>query len=209
MSITTFTELKTAVQSWINKSSISAQADDFVTLAENHLNLELRVQRMMVLKTGTVSDNPLDLATELTRFARVRSMSINVGGAEVPLSYISQDLRMGRLNDISSGIPEYYTLIGDNLYLDPAPNDTYAYTLLYYQKLEPLSGTVASNWLLADQPNIYLYAALTEAAIFAKDQNAAQGYIALRDRYIGALKSADLRDRAGGSSRMISETVAV
>jgi hypothetical protein len=207
MALSTYADLKTAVQAWINKTSISASADDFITLAEAYLNTELRTQQQMVLATGTVSANPIDLSTELTRFARMRSLSISVGGGDRILNYISQDLRMARYSDGASGVPEFYTLIGDNLYLDPAPADTYSYTAMYYQRLAPLSGTI--NWLYSRYPNIYLYASLSEAAIFAKDQNAAQGYIALRDRYIGALKAADLRDRAGGSSRMISEATAV
>ena len=209
MALDTFANLKTAVQDWINKSSISAAADDFITLAEAYLNQELRTRDMQVLKTGTVSANPIDLSTELDRWLRIRSLSINVGGAEAVLNYISQDLRMARYSATTSGIPEFYTTIGNNLYMDPAPNDTYSYTLLYYQKLEALSDSNTSNWLLANNPNIYLNAALAEAAIYAKDQEAAMGYIALRDRYVGLLKSQDIRDRSGGTSRMISEVRAV
>ena len=122
MSFTTYADLKTAVQDWINKTSISASADDFVTLAEAYLNTELRTQRMMVLATGTISDNPTDLSTEFTRFTRLRTLSISSGGADVILNYLSPDLVEGRYADTSSGVPEFYTLIGDNLYLDPAPN---------------------------------------------------------------------------------------
>ena len=209
MALDTFANLKAAVQDWINKSSISASANDFITLAEAYLNQELRTRKMEVLATGTVSANPIDLSSELTRWVRIRSLSISVGGGDIVLNYVSQDLRMARYSATTSGIPEFYTIIGDNLYMDPAPNDTYSYTLLYKQKLEPLSDSNTSNWLLASDPNIYLYAALTEAAIYAKDQNAAQGYIALRDRYVGLMKSQDIRDRSGGTSRMISETRAV
>ena len=208
MSLSTYAELKASVQDWINKSSISGAADDFITLAEAYLNSELRTSNQLAIATGTVSANPLDLSTELTRHTRIRSVSVSVGGEDVILNYISQDLRMGRYADLTTGIPQYYTLIGNDLYLDPAPNDEYTYTIMYYQSLDPLV-TADTNWLLASHPHIYLNAALSEAAVYAKDQNAAQGYIALRDRYIGLLKSADLRDRAGGSSRMISEATAV
>jgi hypothetical protein len=209
MALDTFANLKTAVQNWINKSSISASADDFITLAEAYLNQELRTRDMQVLATGTVSANPIDLSTELTRWLRIRSLSVNVGGGDVVLNYLSHAGRMARYSDNSSGIPEFYTTIGNNLYLDPAPDSEYSYTLMYYQRLEPLSNSNTSNWLLANHPNIYLNAALSEAAIFAKDQEAAMGYIALRDRYVGMMKSADLRDKSGGTSRMISEVRAV
>ena len=208
MAFVTYANLKSAVQDWINKTSISAAADDFITLAEAYLNDQLRTQKQLVLATGTVSANPLDLSTEFTRFKRFRSLSINVGGGDVVLNYVSQDLRMARFSDKSSGIPEFYTLIGDSLYLDPAPNDDYSYTAMYYQSLEPLVND-NGNWLYTSHPNIYLNASLAEAAIYAKDNEAAQGYMALRDRYLASLKSADLRDRAGGTSRMLSEAVAV
>ena len=208
MSVTSYTELKTEVQNWINKSSISGSADDFVTFAEAYLGTQLRTSKQMVLATGTVTDNPIDLSSELTRFKRIRSVSISVGGTDVVLSYISRDLMAARYSDDSNGVPAYYTLIGDSMYLDPAPNDTYTWTIMYYQGLVPLA-SANTNWLLADYPNIYLYASLAEAAVFAKDEKAATAYMALRDRYLGLLKSADLRDRAGGSSRMISEAAVV
>ena len=208
MSITTYAALKSSVQDWINKTSISAAADDFVTLAEAYLNTELRTSQQLVLATGTLSTNPTDLSTELTRFARMRSISISIGGEDGVLNYISQDLRMAQYADKSTGVPVYYTLIGDNLYVDPTMDQAYAYTMMYYQYLAPLA-TADTNWLLEKYPNIYLYASLVEAAIYAKDQEAAMGYIALRDRYIGMLRKQDIRDRAGGTSRMISEVRAV
>jgi hypothetical protein len=209
MSLNTYTNLKAAVEDWINKTSISASADDFITLAEAYFNQELRTRQMEVLATGTITTNPIDLLTELTRWASIKSVSINVGGGDVVLSQIPQDLRMARFSLAPLGIPEYYTVIGDAMYFDPSPDGDYDYTILYKQRIEPLSITNDSNWLLASHPNLYLYAALSEAAIFAKDNEAAQAYVALRDRYLSAVRRADLRDRSGGSSRMISELRAV
>ena len=210
MSVTSYTELKTEVQNWINKSSISGSADDFVTFAEAYLNTQLRTTKQMVLASGTLSSstNELNLAFHFSKLQRIRSMSINVGGSDLVLSYLSQDLMAARYSDTSSGVPAYYTIIGTTLYLDPAPDSAYAFTLMYYAKLDALA-SATTNWLLEDYPNIYLYAALAEAAVFAKDEKAATAYMALRDRYLDLLKSADLRDRAGGSSRMISEAVVV
>lgn len=207
MAITTYAQLKTEVQNWINKTSISASADDFVTLAEAFLNNELRTNQMLALGTGTVSSNPTDLSSELTRYLRVKGLSINSGSRDIPLNYIPYDVYQAAYSATSSGTPEFYTLIGDNLYLDPAPSTSYTYSILYYQRLLPLASGV--NWLLTNHPHIYLYASLAEAAIYAKDDQAAQGYVALRDRYMAALRRSDIRDRFTGTSRRISEMGAV
>lgn len=67
--------------------------------------------------------------------------------------------------------------------------------------------STSSNWLLVNQPGIYLYAALIEAAIFISDDAAAVRYATLFDQLADTLSSAHSANNivAGGALNILPE----
>ena len=53
--------------------------------------------------------------------------------------------------------------------LGPSPDATYSLILNYYQKIPALSGSQATNWLLTDHPDVYLFGSLLQAQYLIND----------------------------------------
>jgi hypothetical protein len=62
-----------------------------------------------------------------------------------------------------------FTIVGSQFQFLPIPDVNYSGNLWYWQKFTPLSGSNASNWILANHPDTYLYGALTAAAPYLMD----------------------------------------
>lgn len=206
---TTYAELQSEIGTWLNRSDLATVIPTFIALAEADISRRLRTRDMEARYTGTVSSNPTDLSSTLTRPASLKSVSISYNGMDHVLSYISPDLVQAQYADVSSGIPQYYTTINDDLYLDPAPDSSYSIAIVYFQKIEALSDTNTSNWVLASHPDLYLVASQHQACIYLKRQQDVQGFLALQERILNQISRSDNNDRGGGSSRMISEVRAV
>ena len=143
---TTYSELKTEIQSWQNRSSTAfiAAIPTFIRFAESEFNRRLRVMDMLTVATGTLSANPLSLADggDFTRYLKMKSIAISSGGVDRVLNYVSPDLVGSSFPTQATGIPEYYTLVGGGFYADPAPNGSYSFTAYYYQGIQSLSDSV-------------------------------------------------------------------
>ena len=71
--------------------------------------------------------------------------------------------------DNTSGKPQYYSHIGDLIEVYPSPDQNYEGELLYYQKIETLSDTNTTNWLLQMSPDAYLYGSLLQASPYLQN----------------------------------------
>jgi hypothetical protein len=66
--------------------------------------------------------------------------------------------------------PEFYSDIDyDHWYVAPTPDQAYSFEVLYYERIQPLSSTVQTNWLTQNAPNAMLYGTLLQAMPFLKN----------------------------------------
>ena len=73
MALTTYTELKTSIADWLNRSDLTNQIDDFIGLAEADFNAKLRIRQMEQNDDVTLN---AELVTVPTGFIAVRSFHI-------------------------------------------------------------------------------------------------------------------------------------
>lgn len=162
MSITNYTELQMAVGNWLHRADLTAVIPDFIALAEVRIfnggeySEPLRISAMQDQETGTIASQTIALPSGYLETLR---LSCSTGGQSYALEYISP-------SDFSkfenrSGNPQYFTIINNQI--KTAPNGGLAYTHDYYAKFDPLA-TTATNALLTNAPNVYLYGALVESA---------------------------------------------
>jgi hypothetical protein len=62
--VTTYSGLVASVQSWLNRSDLTAKVPDFIALLEARLNRELRVPDMERMTTLVLTDGAVDLPTD-------------------------------------------------------------------------------------------------------------------------------------------------
>lgn len=154
----TYAELVAAVAVWLSRSDQTANIPTFIRTAEARINRELRVREMVGRATASVDVEFADLPPD---FLAPRSAQM---GDRV-LNYLTpNDL----LNVCAGGPTAYYTVLGSELQFAPVPVTVATVQLTYYRRLTPVSDG-ATNWLLDNHSDAYLYGSLCEAAFVTRD----------------------------------------
>lgn len=170
MSLDTYANLKTSIANWLNRTDLTSQIPDFISLCEAKLRRSKAVRgvtrRPLTLNASTVN-LPSDFETPKDLFF---DGSTYYGQIEL--------VNEGRIADLkmtygTSGVPRFYSVIqnGTAIALAPEPlsGQDFSATLVYVAEMEALSDTVTSNWILTDHPDVYLYGALLEAEGYLKN----------------------------------------
>jgi len=198
MAITSYSTLQTAVGDWLNRSDLSAVIPDFITLAEAQFNRTLRHRKMVERATATLDTEYSAMPADWLESIRYQ---INSNPITV-MSFVSPDQAALLKSDFgASGFPVYYTQIGQQFQVIPAPDsNSYTGELTYYAKIPALSAGNTSNWLLVDSPDIYLYGALLQSAPYLQDDQRLSVWAAIYQRLVDDLKVSDERSRMATSS---------
>ena len=192
MALTSYTELKTSIANWLNRSDLTTEiSDDFIKLVEADFNSKLRVRKMIAQTSFTIDSETEALPTG---FLQVRDIYILSGSTKYPLRYMTPP-QMDQVKGTSvTGIPQAYTILGDTFRFTPKPDSSYTGYLNYYKKFDALSSTNATNFILTDHPAIYLYGSLFHAANFLGGYNPQQVQT-WQQMYATALERLELNDR--------------
>ena len=205
MALGTFTELKDAIADWLDRSDLTARIPDFIALAEARINRELRIRPMEVRSTmyATVDQQYFNLPGG---YIQMRNIQLNTNPT-TPLEYITPEMLDRLYGSTTTGKPRAYTLIGDEIQLAPIPDSAYQVEMAFYEKFTPLgdgsAGTVTSNWLTANAPDILLYGALMEAEPFIKNDERIPVWLNGYSNAIDKLQKQDQRDRHSGSAMRV------
>ena len=205
MALSTFTELKDAVADWLDRSDLTARIPDFITLAEARVNRDLRIRAMEVRSTMTTTAGKQYFNLP-TNYIQMRNIQLNTNPT-TPLEYITPEMMDRLYGSSTTGKPRAYSLIGDEIQLAPIPDSAYYLEMAFYEKFTSLgdgtSGTVTSNWLTLNAPDILLYGALMEAEPFIKNDERIPVWLNGYSSAIDKLQRADSKDRHSGSAMRI------
>jgi len=205
MALGNYTDLKAAIADWLDRSDLTDRIPDFIALAEARLNRELRIRPMEVRSTmtTTVGQRYFNLPGG---YLQMRNFQINTNPI-TPLEYITPEMLDRLYGSNTTGKPRAYSLIGDEIQLAPIPDSTYTIEMAFYEKFTPLgdgtSGTVTSNWLTKNAPDVLLYGALIEAEPFIRNDERIQLWLTAYKEAIDKIQKADERDRHSGSTMRV------
>lgn len=182
----TATGLRASIADFLNRADLTAVIPDFIALAEAQINRRLRVRRMVGTSTASISAEFEEVPSD---FAGVLTLTLSDG---TELDFLTPDgLAQQKFEwNSPSDKPRYYTVVGNQFQFLPAPATPYTASLAYYQRLLPLASN-ATNWLLTDSPDAYLYGALTQAAPYLKDDSRLQVWGTLFTTALGDIVTAD------------------
>ena len=197
MAITTYSELKSAVADFLNRDDITDTIPTFIAMAEATLNRDLRHWRMEQRSTAEIDDQYLTLPTDWLETVRITVMDAVPYVMNLASKSQIEDYRFK--GDDVAGKPLYYAHIAGELELFPTPDATYDIELLYKQKVEALSDSNTSNWLLSEAPDLYLYATLVETAIYLRDDERLASFGALYQSKLDAVNRQSNRATESGS----------
>lgn len=179
MSLSTYTELQSAVADWLNRVSspeVAERTPDFIRLFEakfDHYDPPIRHPKMVVRATAAADSEYIQLPGDFLEMQRVRF----VQGRRGTLRYVTpeefEDEKKRAFGGDYSGI---FTVVGEEMQVYPFTAEAGVQVeLTYWGKLPKLATLAAAeptqpnNWLLRDYPSAYLYGALLEAAPYLRD----------------------------------------
>jgi hypothetical protein len=189
MAFINYSDLKNTIASYLGRSDLTAAIPDFINMAEFRMRRQLRTRQMLKSATSvmTPGDNTIGLPVD---FLEMRDIYIQ-GNPRQVISYITPSSFTRNARTEERGVPNYYTILGDELSFAPIPDAEYVLDMLYFYKPDLLSDTVPSNIFLANFPDVLLYGSLAEAEPYLMNDARIQTWISLYDRAISNIIGAD------------------
>ena len=198
MSLSTFSELKTAIAAWRARSgdtAFVAAVPDFITLFEARANERLRVRRMEASTDLSPSSGVYTVPTDYLEWRRVTAKT----SPRRTLEFMSSDQIDWRYPNREAGYPSFFTIEGATLTVLPSTASDVEF--LYYSKIPALSDSTTTNWLLTGHPGAYLNGALMESCLWDHDDAGAQRYALAMESALQSVKAQDMGERfAGGQA---------
>jgi len=204
MAISNYTELKTAVANWLDRDDLTDRIPEFIALAEARFNRVLRLRSMEVKYTANTVAAQRNLALP-TNYIQMRNFQVNTSPLTV-LSYVTPEIYDRLWGGSTQGTPEFYTILADEVSLGPIPASVQEVEMLFYKKFDNLSGSTATNWLITNAPDIYLYGSMLEAEPFIMNDERVPLWAQALQQGISDLQEQDNKDRHSGSALRVMNT---
>ncbi len=160
-------ELKTLIEGYLHRTDQTANLATFITLAQARVNRDLRVPEMESRATLTLASGDR-FVTLPSDYRKMLNVQVAISGGRqlvLPMSLAQMDVEHSILG---SGTPRNYSVLGDQLELQPAPGESLEIEIVYQYRLAAFSADADTNDILTDSPNIYVYAAMMEASPFVQ-----------------------------------------
>lgn len=185
MSITSYSELKTAFATWSKRSGLSTVAEDCIALAEARLNRELPPILTSATLTGTISSRNIDVSANSV--AEAHNLFRKEGNV------YDEELTQKRLGEFpysyTNATPRFwsYDNAGGQIVFD-CPLDAADTFRFHFKQRYALSDSATTNWLLTNHPDIYLAATIVWGALYTDDDGKAGKWAVLLEQGIPSVK---------------------
>lgn len=196
MSITTYSELKSAISNWLNRSDLDAVIGDFISLTEADMDRKIRHWRMEERATANIDARYTQLPSGFMEAVRFH-LDVDERPIDLVTPVYMQTKRQG--NADTTGRPQVYSVIAGQIEVWPTPDTAYTGELYYYARTAGLSDSNTSNWILEYFPDAYLYGALVHSAPYLVDDARTQVWASLYNNAIDGINGNNEKAKFGGS----------
>jgi hypothetical protein len=209
MAISNLGELKTQVADWLNREDLTTQIPDFILLGTNRINADFRSRVIANEEDISLTYPSENQVNPINTNLEYEVVTFSVDGKIIPHVTYQTYLREREESTYSNGCWTY--LEGDIYYsgfveaggTPPLAGGT-AVELrwLGYGLAEwNFADDASDNLLFRDNPELFLYAALLEAAVFLRDMEGVQLYQVRYDELMDKVSKSNKRRKiAGGFS---------
>jgi hypothetical protein len=168
----TYDSLTSMVLQYLERqdASVVNAIPTFISLAEFEIAQEIKtLGQLQVAEANMTAENAL--LQKPARWRKTVSMSITVAGKKQPVYLRKYEyLKNYWPDDTATDVPLYYADTDwEHWYIAPTPDQDYAFEVLYYERIAPLSSTNQTNWLTQNAPNAMLFGTLLQAMQFLKN----------------------------------------
>ena len=164
MALASYANLTAAIADELHRSDLTTPIADFVLRGEKRIHREVRATEMEATYSGTIAAGVIAVPTD---FLAWRAVYIDSNGANILQPKDWEWVLATYPQRTASGVPKFIARNATNFEFGPYPDSTYTVKGTYYKRLT----TVSSNWnaLATANPDLYLYAALTQASAYIGD----------------------------------------
>ena len=158
MALVNYSDLKTNIAAWLNRTDLTTVIPDFITLAESSFNEEIRNRKMIKRATATIDSQYSAVPADW-----LQTVDFVVEANPVVTLEFTTNEHLDKLRETytTSGTPKFYTIVGQELEVLPVPDSTtLTGEITYYSKIPNLTDANPTNWLMNSSPGIYLYLSL-------------------------------------------------
>ena len=194
--IDTFSEIKTAVGDYLDRSDINSQIDEFIRFGELRIFRECRLRAFETALSSTIASGVIAVPS-----AYIEMKYAYVDGSPTSslqrkdLSYIYEKYPTRS----ADSKPKFYAREGSNFIFGPYPDSGYTIKGIYYGALTALSTDNETNWIATDAPDLLVYAALLEAEPFLGNDERIPVWEAAYNRTKAHIQAQDDQEAFSGS----------
>lgn len=162
MAISTFLELKASVIAWSHRNDLDLLIPDFIRLAEvdmfknNRSHESLQTRAMEQISTAVMT--PAIALPDGFKQMRNLRYTDSIGGDLTSKTPDTMRRRSG------TGRPSFFSVTTE-IQFEITPDSGYPIEMSYFRKPDPLTSVNTTNFILTNNPDIYLFGTL--AALFA------------------------------------------
>ena len=170
--VMTYDSLTSTVLQYLERKDVAVveAIPTFISLAEFEIAQEIKtLGQLQVAQANMTASNAL--LQKPARWRKTVSMSVTVAGKKQPVYLRKYEYLKNYWPDADlTDVPLYYADTDwEHWYIAPTPNLAYAFEVLYYERIAPLSSANQTNWLTQNAPNAMLFGTLLQAMQFLKN----------------------------------------
>jgi hypothetical protein len=200
----TFTELKSNIADWLNRTDLTSVIPTFIQLAEARLNRQLRTTNQYTRATVSSSDQYLSMPDDFLEMRHIRITSPKERDlVEIAAHQINEYTDTDFLASLADSYPRYF-VYGQSLRIIPTPAESITYEMLYYAKVPALSTSNTSNWVSTSHPDAYLYYSLLQASPYLGEDERIAIWTQQAERAVAEIQASDDRRRTKGSRHSLN-----
>ena len=198
--MTTRTKLASDLTEWLQSADVSSAIifDSLLRITEARIKRKIWPREREITRELNLIDQRTDLPSD---YVKLRALTLDSQLNRQIDYYTPESLRKSPIwingGSFSTGQPQGFTIEGNQLVLAPAPTEDAPVKVffIYHAYYEKLTSGAATNWLLQEHYDIYLWSMLQTAAIQQQDSE-------LETKYKSELDAAVLEfNRAANRAR--------
>ena len=189
MALDNYSNLQTSIANFLARDDLTTEIVDFIALTEADFNRRLRIRAMENSSSFTIDS---ETETLPTGFLQARSFVIPTN-PKTALQFMTPFHQAETQGSSETGKPRAYSIEGTNFRFSPTPDATYTATLVFYKAFDALSVSVATNHILTNHPDVYLYGALYFASTFIRGMDP-QTVSQFKAQYESGLQQVEMAD---------------
>lgn len=184
--ITDYASLQTAVADFLHRDDLTSQIQDFIAIAETHLDADISAREMDTRIPISFTANNAYTAVPVGMLD-IRRLSIQTDPIRV-LKYASPDEITADYPYSTTGTPMVFAIIGEEIQVAPIPDTAYTGEVVYRKSI-PRLATNLTNWLITKYPHVYLYGTLLMAEFYVEDQDKFAMIVAAYQKAVDGINS--------------------